>query len=252
MHVKVTWITMLALSDRDGLVMASVPGLAHAARVSLHDCEEAIDRLSSPDPYSRTKAHGGRRIEAIDGGWLLLNHKKYRDLQDADERREQVRLAVARHRARKAEDVINGNPGNPALSPTPTDALNTDQSDGEAPPAYPFDKAWSDYPHYQKRSVKKQAEAAWVRARLDTRCLNVRAWLLACSATDDWRKEKGMYVPGMQTWLRSRDFSEPPDDAPVHSPPCACGHDVAIHSVSGARFCRAGDCECLAYLAETA
>ena len=36
-HVRLVWITMLALCDRDGVVEASVPGLADAARVpTLH------------------------------------------------------------------------------------------------------------------------------------------------------------------------------------------------------------------------
>lgn len=108
MHVKVVWITMLALSDQHGLVMSSVPGLADAARVSIGQCVEALDKLSSPDEWSRTKEHEGRRIEACDGGWLLLNHGKYRSMQDAEERREKVKLAVRRHRARiSSGNVIN-------------------------------------------------------------------------------------------------------------------------------------------------
>lgn len=104
-HVKIVWITMLALADYNGRVMASIPGLADAARVSLDECLEALDRLKAPDPYSRTKEHEGRRIEEIDGGWKLLNYLKYRELRSAEERRLQTREAVARHRARKAVDV---------------------------------------------------------------------------------------------------------------------------------------------------
>jgi len=35
--------------------------------------------LKSPDPYSRTKQDEGRRIKEVEGGWLVLNHKKYRE-----------------------------------------------------------------------------------------------------------------------------------------------------------------------------
>lgn len=105
MHVKIVWVTMLAIADRLGRVHASVPGLADAARVTLEQCEDALARLAAPDPYSRTKEHQGRRIEPIDGGWVILTYTKHREARDADERRIQVREAVQRHRARKR----NGN-----------------------------------------------------------------------------------------------------------------------------------------------
>lgn len=77
LHVKVTWITMLVLSDANGDVAASIPGLAHEAGVSPEQCEEALKLFLEPDAYSRTKAHDGRRIVEIDGGWHILNHQKY-------------------------------------------------------------------------------------------------------------------------------------------------------------------------------
>jgi len=72
------WVTMMALADLEGNVMASVAGLAPVVRISIEQCEKAIKKLSSPDPYSRTKDEEGRRIKEIDGGWHLVNHKKYR------------------------------------------------------------------------------------------------------------------------------------------------------------------------------
>lgn len=112
MHVKVVWITMLAMANRNGEVLASIPGLADAARVSLDQCQDALARLSGPDTYSRTKEHEGRRIIEVDGGWRLLNYPKYREIRDADERRIQTREAVRAHRARKAEalTVSQGKP----------------------------------------------------------------------------------------------------------------------------------------------
>lgn len=76
---RIVWITMLATSDAFGRVNASVPGLAKAANVSLAECQKALDKLSAPDVYSRTKDHEGRRIKEIDGGWLILNYQKYRE-----------------------------------------------------------------------------------------------------------------------------------------------------------------------------
>lgn len=80
-ETKIVWITMLTLKDKDGVVYASIPGLANTSGVSLQACEAAINRFLSPDPYSRTKDFEGRRIREVDGGWLLINHAKYRDLR---------------------------------------------------------------------------------------------------------------------------------------------------------------------------
>jgi len=100
LETKIVWITMLALSDRDGIVDASVPGLAKQAGVTLEQTEQALSVLESPDPYSRTKDHEGRRVEPVDGGWRLLNHSKYREKLSREDRREKAanRQRVKRER----------------------------------------------------------------------------------------------------------------------------------------------------------
>ena len=77
-RTRIVWITMLALSDKNGEIHASIPGLARVAGVPTADCEAAINAFLSPDSYSRTPEHEGRRIAKIDGGWELLNFQKYR------------------------------------------------------------------------------------------------------------------------------------------------------------------------------
>jgi hypothetical protein len=74
---------MLTLADRDGYVAASIPGLAHAAHVSRAACETALKTFLAPDADSRTKEHQGRRIETVDGGWIVLNREKYADLRSS-------------------------------------------------------------------------------------------------------------------------------------------------------------------------
>lgn len=117
------WIALLASCNADGFVAGSVPGFASKARVTVEQMIAAIDKFSSPDPHSRTPDNDGRRIEALEGGWVVLNYAKYREKHDPEERRRQVREAVRRHRAKKGNqrvikndyqglqqpDVINGN-----------------------------------------------------------------------------------------------------------------------------------------------
>lgn len=99
-EVRIVWITMLAMANKDGVVEGSIPGLAVFARLSLDATETALDRLSSPDLHSRSKELDGRRIQPIDGGWQLVNHFKYRQQMSADERREYLRIKQAEHRAK--------------------------------------------------------------------------------------------------------------------------------------------------------
>lgn len=90
-EIKLVWITMLAMCDKNGEVQASIPGLAVRAGVSILECEEALQCFLSPDPYSRTQDDEGRRIQEIQGGWYLLNHHTYRDMaSDADRKAKAV------------------------------------------------------------------------------------------------------------------------------------------------------------------
>lgn len=100
--VKVVWITMLAMADRDGVVQASAPGLAKAAGVPLDACEAALSKFMAPDQYSRTPDNEGRRIAKVAGGWELLNYMKYRRLMDADDQRGKTAVRVRKFRERNA------------------------------------------------------------------------------------------------------------------------------------------------------
>jgi hypothetical protein len=77
---RLLWVTMIAMASDGGEVLASLPGLASRARIDMGSCEKSISRLASPDAQSRTQANGGRRIEAIDGGWIVLNYQKYQSI----------------------------------------------------------------------------------------------------------------------------------------------------------------------------
>lgn len=97
-ETRLLWITMLAMADKEGLVSASVPGLAKMAGIPLEATRTGLETLLSADPDSRTKDHDGRRIQAVEGGWVLLNHGKYRRLLSAEERKEYNRKKQAEYR----------------------------------------------------------------------------------------------------------------------------------------------------------
>lgn len=97
-HIVKVWITMLAMADEHGLVDGTVPGLAARSRKSMAEVEEALAKFTAPDPHSRTRDYEGRRVRALEGGWVLLNHDKYRAIIRTEALRQQKREWAQRAR----------------------------------------------------------------------------------------------------------------------------------------------------------
>lgn len=66
------------MADMSGLVPATAPGIANTAGVPLDDTRKAIVILESPDPDSKNPENDGRRIERVNGGYMILNYESYR------------------------------------------------------------------------------------------------------------------------------------------------------------------------------
>ena len=136
-ETKVVWVTMLAMADKEGEVWASVGGLANMAGVTKEECAKAVLELESPDDDSRTKLHEGRRIVPIDGGWRLLNYKKYRELGRAEDRREY--FAEHKRQSRSTSTPVHNCPQTAPMSPIAEgdaeEEANTErEGEAEAPP----------------------------------------------------------------------------------------------------------------------
>lgn len=101
--VKV-WLTLLAMADANGFVDGAMLGVMRRAIVSRDECEVAIRTLESPDPDSKTPDYEGRRIERMQGGWKILNHRKYRDLRT--ETQVAVAERVKKHRERHPKTML--------------------------------------------------------------------------------------------------------------------------------------------------
>jgi hypothetical protein len=99
-ELRLVWITILAMKDSNGVVQASVVGLADRAKVSVVECRTALDTLKAPDPEDTSKVEEGRRIRDIPGGWQVINHDLYRFSTEA--KREFWRKAKADQRAKSA------------------------------------------------------------------------------------------------------------------------------------------------------
>lgn len=152
---RLVWITMLAMRNRHQVVEASLPGLADLARVPIGDCERAIANLSSPDKYSRTKDHDGRRIKEVDGGWLILNGEKYQKLMSADDKREYYRIKKRESRERqRSQSNVNEVKECP---PTSLESTHKD-TDTDKTPLIPLQAGGENSAAPTKRGRKSPAE----------------------------------------------------------------------------------------------
>jgi hypothetical protein len=98
-HTKLVWLTLLILCDTDGYVGASVPGIAHAAGVSLEECTAALEIFQAPDPHSRTTSNEGRRLRIAERGFQVINFREQIDRLSRE--RKMSRERVRRHRAKR-------------------------------------------------------------------------------------------------------------------------------------------------------
>jgi hypothetical protein len=62
-----------------GFIAAAGIGIVNRALVPVQEGMDALERLGSPEPESRSQDHDGRRLIRIDGGYVVLNFMKYRD-----------------------------------------------------------------------------------------------------------------------------------------------------------------------------
>lgn len=77
-EVRCVWIALLATKDENGYVRGNAASLARLANVSIESAKEAIEKFQLPDAESNTPDNDGRRIQAVPGGWFVLNHALYR------------------------------------------------------------------------------------------------------------------------------------------------------------------------------
>lgn len=214
---RVLWVTMLAMADQDGIVYATVPGLANIARITLGECERALRKFQQPDPYSRTKAEEGRRVREIEGGWLLINHGAYRALMSAEDRKERDRLRKQKQRA-KNRDVPQNVPLCPqtsAMSQQAEAEANTEAEAIKSKPSYAIDD--------QQATSKLFLESGMAGDKARIACLDgVRAFRhkFDCSPADAangllelWRRYEALDFPfkcrSMQSWLEKGEWIHP-------------------------------------------
>ena len=108
--VKV-FLTMLALKDADQVVRYNAFALGQRAHKTEAEVLAALKVLAAPD-HKRIEPQpfDGRRIQKVEGGWLLLNGQHYEDMMRAINRRAYKAGKEREYRAKRRAGVVTGGP----------------------------------------------------------------------------------------------------------------------------------------------
>ena len=95
------YLTLIALKDEDHVYRGTAFALGDRAKKSELEVLEALRVLSSPDRRRiEPQEFDGRRIKAVEDGWLVLNGPKYRDMVQKEMQRARNRRAQKAYRER--------------------------------------------------------------------------------------------------------------------------------------------------------
>ena len=212
--VRIMWITMLAAADAKGYVSGTIPGMAAIARMNLQDAERSIEVLCSPDKYSRSSENEGRRIEPVDGGWIILNYAKYRAKRDPEIRRKQNREAQARYRSK--QKVSNSKPRVSQCKPKTEDRRQSTPYNPPKGMKETFNKFWNIYP---KKIGKKEASKSWEKLNPDGELISqIMTALEQQKKTSQWNREEGRFIPLPATWLNQERWNDEIESPAVDIP----------------------------------
>lgn len=183
---RVLWITLLAKANHEGFVSASRSGLIRAANIPEDEFNKAIAALEKPDPDSRSSEHDGRRIERVEGGWLVLNYKRYRE------------FTYSKHpeaiRKKKYRDKTGHVPNSAGHSASASVSENL------------FNKFWLIYP---RKVNKAQAIKAWSKIKDPERTFKLIVKALSWQIKlKDWLKEDGQFIPHPSSYLNGMRWED--------------------------------------------
>lgn len=212
------WIALLAKSDSYGIVRIAAPALAHQCFLTPERLAEIMADFCSPDPDSRTPEHDGRRLQAIEGGWMILNYLRYRDMMQRKAASHAERQAKYREKVR----VRDGRVTHRVTSDTEADSRGREQksrsrSKTPLPPKGVTEAEFALLWQACKRKIgPDKALAKYAQLRRDGIIPPVDEVIRALEslqASDDWAKDGRKFQPHLTTWLNRGGWKEEPREA---------------------------------------
>lgn len=152
-NVRLLFITLLAMADKQGYIYGSRGGIERIAFIVIDDDEpDPWTVLMSPDQDSsdrvRSPENEGRRIEEVSGGFRLLNWDYYHGLRNDDDRAEQNRRAQEKYRNKNKPPSATVSPHKPVKAHTEAEAEADNGSTNVDP------SVWAEFVEHRK-AIKK-------------------------------------------------------------------------------------------------
>lgn len=131
----ITFQQLIVLCDADGVVDMTPQSISRRTGIPIEHIEAGIAILAAPDPSSRTTTKEGKRILPLnpdrDWGWEIVNHKHYRDLRTAEDRREYMRNYMKEKRSKQKLTKANKSKQLTKLANTNTDTHSNTETDAD-------------------------------------------------------------------------------------------------------------------------
>lgn len=205
-HEILVFTNMIATADRDGTVDKHPKAIAEEVGLTLEQTQQAIQVLEEPDHESRSPESDGRRIVRVSDtrtwGWVIVNHAKYREIRNNEDRREQNRRAQERFRHKKSSLVSHDKPEKAnaeAESDAKADTEGSKKPVAASAEVQPptIEEAISYAQNGASTPIKTEIVEQWHLDRAKV------GWMV-CKAGDqypmkDWRSDLRSYA---QTWKR--------------------------------------------------
>lgn len=241
-ETRIVWITILAMANQDGVVEASVSGLARRANVGRVQCDVALAVLLGPDSDTRDGTTG-ERIAKVPGGWLVLNHLTYRDRRTTAQIETAKRVAEHRFRKRSSANELSFDPPASKIVTrnvhSSSNGLSRPEAEAEAEaeeriqkrgrrsgcarPELVSEETWQDFRQHRKnrKAIVTQRVINGLQQQADKAGWTLDKVLAECVARG-WMSFKADWVSGSSTaskWAK-------PDKTYQHIPNMPLGHST--------------------------
>lgn len=200
LEVRYTFVFLLAIADPQGFVIGTDVAIARRLNMPLEEFRRCIHALKLPDPNSNSKEHEGRRVidSDVERGYEIVNYVTYRDLRNAEERRDYMRDYMQRRRAGKQ----------PVNSLSPDVSLSTEAEEGSNKKEVKEEAARALKRFYPPTSEEARSEAVknGIPASEGDSFINhhqAKGWVIGKSKMKDWKA-------AMRTWTGNYFRFNPP------------------------------------------
>lgn len=215
-EVRCVWITLLATKDEFGYVRGNIASLARTANVPVDTVIHALDVFQNPDPDSNTPDNDGRRIQAVPGGWFVLNHALYRERgykEHEAERKKKYRDKCKM--SRTCPGHVPDSSASASASASASEIKDRVQGKGKGKDGDPqdFELFWAAYPRKIAKGAARKAWAATSGKRPPV--TDIVSAVTAQAETEQWREAGGQFIPHPATWLRAERWGDVVNDRPV-------------------------------------